>query len=296
MKRTLGVDIGGTKIAAGLVDANGNVDYRYEIPSPNDCEEKLFHAVISTIEHVLEESGLHTNDLEGIGIGVPGKVDEDRGIAIYQNNLPWINFPVADMIRERLNVDRITVANDVVMATHAEWKAQQTKEEDTFVYVTVSTGIACSIIHQGTFLRGAGFSGEIGLLPSIYSEERIEEVASGPAIADHVMQMKKEEEPYELTTAEVFTQYNEGSKLEREVVEQALEEIAGGLYAVVCLLDPHSIVIGGGVVNHNPSVIDVLKNMLKQYLTNEQSDVLDRITPSVYKGDAGLVGAALKCT
>ena len=184
MKKAIGIDIGGTKIAAGIISDSGELLERAEVKSGSSDREKMFDRVVEAVDQVLEKSSLSIVDIEGIGVGVPGKVDREKGIAVFQSNLPWQQFPITARLQERFGTERITIDNDVYMAAYAEWIAAQVKRAETFVYVTISTGISCSIIHKGSFFRGAGFAGELGLIP-VLSEgvnERLEKIAAGPGI------------------------------------------------------------------------------------------------------------------
>ncbi len=183
----LGVDIGGTKIATVIIDQYGKIYKRSEVASDPSDEEKMFEQVIKSIEMVLEGSKIHLKDIEGMGVGVPGKVDRENGIAIFQNNLPWRDFPIVSRLQDYFSFENIVIDNDVYMATFAEWKVSNTNKQDTFVYLTISTGISCAIIHKGSFMRGNGFAGELGLcrvlaVPSLIGFENLEKSASGPAI------------------------------------------------------------------------------------------------------------------
>lgn len=123
MAWALGVDIGGTKVAGGLVSAAGKCLHYTELPSiPGDGDE-MFRQVMRTIRNVMLEAGVSSSDIRGIGVGVPGKVDREKGLAVMQNNLPWRNFPLADRIRGELSVP-VVLDNDVSMAAHGEWLQQ----------------------------------------------------------------------------------------------------------------------------------------------------------------------------
>lgn len=131
--------------------------------------------------------------------------------------------------------------NDVYMAAYGEWKSRGLTEE-TMVYLTVSTGISASIISKGEFFRGAGLAGEIGL--TLFHEDRgmksLEELASGLAL------QRRAEGEY--STAELFAEKNHP-----ELIHRAAIYIARGLHQIFCLVDPHLIVVGGGVINHQPN-------------------------------------------
>lgn len=290
----LGVDIGGTKIAAALIGENGQIIARNEVPSDATDKEKMFGQVVKSIEGVLSATNTPIEEVQSMGVGVAGKVDSKNGIAVYQNNLPWENFPLRNRLQQAFEIDQITIDNDVVMATFAEWQMVKEQEEETFVYLTVSTGISCSIIHNGEVLRGSGFSGELGLLPVVKAQssvERLELLAAGPAIQKVGASVYQDEN---CQTKDVFLKYESGDLDAKRIVDEAIAAIAHGVYAVVCLLDPHKIVIGGGVFNHQPALLDLLKEALEKHLIKEQLDVLSRFSLSKLQGDAGIIGAGLK--
>ncbi|WP_077328670.1 ROK family protein [Virgibacillus siamensis] len=295
MKYSLGVDIGGTKIAAVILDQNGIILHRTEMPSEPDDKEEMFNQVICTIQRLFSKSHFTVSMLDGIGVGVPGKVDRKNGVAVFQNNLQWKNFPIADRLQDYFGFDHVVIDNDVYMAAFAEWMAANMNQEDTFVYVTVSTGISCSIIQNGSFLRGAGFAGELGLLPvgnsGMENIQRLENAASGPAIQKTAV---KRFGRADMTAQEFFQEYENGNVKTKTVLNDAVRYLAGGVYSIVSLLDPHKIVFGGGVMNHHPYLLELLKAEIGDFLIDAQKDSLARMQMSQLKGDSGVVGAGLK--
>ncbi|PAE41322.1 ROK family protein [Bacillus sp. 7884-1] len=284
MKKAIGIDIGGTKIAAGVISQSGELLHRAEVKSDPSDRENMFTQVVKAVEQVLE--GTQFSDMEGIGVGVPGKVDRENGIAIFQNNLPWQQFPIADRLQEQFCAKTITIDNDVYMAAFAEWKAAQGKTNETFVYVTISTGIACSIIHHGSFFRGAGFAGELGLIPvlSKAGNARLEKIAAGPGI----------QKIAGIPTKDVFTGYLNGSQEFQSVIDEVTDHLAQGLYSISCLLDPHRIVFGGSVIVNNPFLLELIKEKLKIYQLPEQQHLIDQMSISTLAQNNGVVGAGLR--
>lgn len=293
MKQAIGIDIGGTKIAVGIVTETGKLLHRSEVKSDPSDREKMFAKVVEAVESVLQTSTLSINDIAGIGVGVPGKVDRENGIAVFQNNLPWKGFPLSNRLQEQFGIDRITIDNDVYMAAYAEWKNTSSSVNETFVYVTVSTGISSSIIHQGSFFRGAGFAGELGLIPVLsrrgqFENKRLEIAAAGPAI----QQVAREDLKLEhLLTKDVFVGYQNGEPLFKHIIEEVADNVAQGLYSISCLLDPHKIVFGGSVMVNNPFLLELIKEKLKDYQIPEQYHVLEQMVISTLKQDNGVVGA-----
>lgn len=283
----LGVDIGGTKVAAGLVSAAGEIFHYTQLPSiPGDGDE-MFRQVMKAIRVVMSEAGVSTSDIRGIGVGVPGKVDREKGRAIMQNNLPWRNFPLADRIREEVPVP-VVLDNDVCMAAYGEWIQQGGSVHETFVYFTISTGIACCTIHRGRILRGAGFSGEIGL--AVFSPDggRLEEKAAGPAIG----RLAGDEGPE--ASRLVMERFRKGDAQVRSGMDEVIEEWVRGLYAIICLLDPHRLVLGGGVIHRNPFLLDEIRRGLESVLIPEQRPSLNRLALTALGEKAGCIGSGLR--
>lgn len=291
MNYGLGVDIGGTKIASAIINDNKEIVSRVKMESNKENKEKMFEQVVKSIERVLLKSSLDISAVKGIGIGVPGKIDRKKGVAIYQNNLPWRNFPLEKRIKDYFSIDNILIDNDVYMACLAEWEHFGT-ERDTFVYLTISTGVSCSIIHHGSFIRGNGFAGEIGLLPfrEGSSIKTLENMVSGPAIESIA---QKTFDDHQLTTKDFFELYHNGDPLASQMMKDIVNKISQSIYSIICLLDPDQIVIGGGVINNNPDMIHLIKKSLHTYLIPEQYKSLDTLSVSALKDDSGIVGAGL---
>lgn len=295
MKKSIALDIGGTKIAGGIVNELGELSHRMEFKSDVTTNETLFEQVIQLIHQLLTVSSTSLGDITGIGVGVPGKVDIPNGIAVFQNNIPWKNFPVVKRLKEVFDVETIIIDNDVYMAAYAEWKMAQMSKEETFVYMTISTGVSCTTIHNGSFLRGAGFAGELGLIPVLSESngsknERLEQVGSGPAIqrlAEKKLGLK------ETSTKEVFENYVKGVDGYFMIIEEIADNLAQGVYAVTSLIDPHKIVFGGSVIVNNPFLLTVLKEKMKNYLIKEQETMLDRLFISQIAQNNGIIGAGL---
>ncbi len=296
MVYALGVDIGGTKVASVVINQQAEILYRSEVKSNPTDKEAMFKQVVLSIEKVLAKSQMEKNNMIGMGVGVPGKVDRHNGIAVYQNNLPWHHFPIVKRLRDYFSIKNITIDNDVYMAAFAEWKQANVNDQNTFVYITVSTGVSCSIIHQGSFVRGAGFAGEIGLFPvlaksSLNGIANLEKSASGPAIQKLAEKNFKDRK---ISIADFFQEYHNGNAIALSAMDEIVESLAHGIYSIICLLDPHRIVFGGGVMNNNPFLLDLLKDELQNYLIPEQFGILERMTLSILKENAGIVGAGLK--
>ena len=292
MKQSIGVDIGGTKVAVAIINEKGEIVSRRQAPSEVENADTLFEQVVRLINEELNEHSFSMQEMEGIGIGLPGKVDVENGIAVFQNNIPWPKFPIVQRLQEVYGNIPVKIDNDVKVAAYAEYRLQNLTEKEMFAYVTLSTGIAATNIVHNEILRGAGFSGEIGFIPVHYFGQwmSLEEACSGVGI------QKKAQELYQdssVITKDVFERWCQGDAIETDIIGQAATGIASSLHAMICLLDPHVIVFGGSVSNYNPDYIELVKEILETRLHAEQKHVLKRMVPSTIKGDNGIIGAGL---
>lgn len=293
VRYAIGIDIGGTKIASGIVNENGDLIQQEVVSSDPSDKESMFLQVITCVEQLMNHCSIPVNEIFGIGAGVPGKVDRENGIAVFQNNLPWRNFPFVNRLREALGFDRIVIDNDVYMAAFAEWKNADLSADELFVYITVSTGISSSIIQGGEFLRGAGFAGEIGLIPVPWEKtewERLEKAAAGPALAERAHYMYQNDR---MTTKDVFTAFYRGDSVAGKLVDDFASSMAHAVYILNSLIDPHKIVFGGSVITHNPILLELIRQKLKPYVIEEQLHILNAMGISQLGSDQGIIGAGL---
>lgn len=295
MKYAIGIDIGGTKIATGIVNEKGDLIQKETMASDPSSAQSMFMQVQTCVEQLLNHSSIPLADISGIGAGVPGKVDRDQGIAVYQNNLPWEQFPFVARMREVFGEKKVVIDNDVYMAAFAEWKVAGLAPEELFIYMTISTGIATSIIQDGKFIRGAGFAGELGLVPVHYASdekrmERLEWQASGPSIEKRAREVLQDDT---LTTEAVFRKFYDGDKKAAQVIDGAVEALAHGIYMMTSVLDPNKLVFGGSVAAKNPLLLDLVKAKLANYLIAEQRHVLNNMEIGRLGNDQGIIGAGL---
>lgn len=287
-KHFLGIDIGGTKIALALVDDTYKIIAKTSFPTPTTSAEELYDRIVQGIHKFLVGQEVEIDQIHSIGAGVPGKVDPVKGVAIKQNNIPWEGFPVVARLQEDFPGKEINIENDVKAAAWAEYKVLN-HPVDFFEYVTLSTGIAASSIINGKILRGAGFSGEIGLI-HVDDSGSFEQLFSGPGIARQAQEVLG----HGLTTKEVFELWRQGDQEAIvALINRAAQETARILHSIISLHDPQIIVLGGSVAVHNPDYVNLIKERLSTMLHSEQTHILDQIKVSTIAGDNGLIGPAL---
>ncbi|QTD40973.1 ROK family protein [Sporosarcina sp. Te-1] len=279
-------DIGGTKLAASLMTTDGIVMGTVVEPTEKDDPEKLFTLFITACDELCTRAGLDRSAIEGIAVGLPGIVDCENGIAVYQNNLPWHGFPIKDRLTELYPAAEIEIDNDVYMAAWGEYR-QRCYNRETFVYLTLSTGISCAIIHEGKFMRGAGMAGEIGF--GHVGEDTLETHVSGPSMERKGQSVFQNEE---LSLKAILDLYYKEDARAGAIIEEAVRALAGEVHHTLLLLDPHTIVLGGGVFNNHPSLVEAVRRELRSHLQHPLFQGKEnRIEASHFKGEAGLWGA-----
>lgn len=292
MNYILAADIGGTKLATALFTDDGALVGNKEVASENADGEKLFHSLLESWETLCAKAGITIDKVASLAIGLPGIVDADAGVAVYQNNLPWRDFPIAERLKAVVPDAHIVVDNDVYMAAWGEYASRGFSRE-TFVYVTLSTGISCCTISEGRFIRGAGMAGEIGFSLTEIPGITLEEFVSGPSLEAKGRAVFGDPR---LTLKEMMVEYYEGNDRAVSIVDEAVTALAKEMYHILLFLDPACIVLGGGVFNHHPALVEAVRSKLGTYLQHPLLKGKEqRIEGSTHKGDAGLYGAFSRC-
>lgn len=291
MSHILVADVGGTKIATALFNQHQHILIKREVPSDISTKEALFHCLIDSFEILCMEKKLSFNEVSKVCIGVPGIVDVQKGLAVYQNNIPWSNFPICERLTEFFPHAQIMMDNDVHMATWGEYNARGFRKE-TMVYITLSTGISCCTIVNGDFLRGTGLAGEIGFNIVGQAGETLEESVAGPAIEKLGRTLLGNSN---IRLKDMMELYYKGDPIMVKVLQQIIYCMEKQLHQMILMLDPHCIVLGGGFFNHQPKIIELIKDGIQQRLLNTPFEGKEQIIESsIHKGETGLYGAALK--
>ena len=279
-------DIGGTKLALAIskVEDPAKLVKQIEVKSPQQSDA-LFQAMIDGFQGMLENE---LGDVTKVAVGLPGVLDIEKGLVIYQQNLPWRDFPLVKKLQAQYPKAEIKMETDMTTAANGEYKIRQFQKE-TMIYMTISTGIACCTIHAGEMLRGAGIPGEVGF--SLTRDgDYLEWVGSGPAL-QKMIQGKTGDDA---TLEQFFERYYENDERIMPIIQTWQEEIAHKIHTFLMLLDPHVIVLGGGVMNHHPQMVKEITEKVDAYFTLPFFEhKKGRIQASINKGNAGLIGAAL---
>lgn len=301
-----GVDLGGTTVKMGLFDNEGTALDKWEIVTrKEDSGEHILPDIAEAILKKNEEKNIKIQDIEGIGIGVPGPITED-GRVLKCVNLGWGIFSVADKLSELTGVEKVKVGNDANVAALGEQWRGGGRGFNSIVMVTLGTGVGGGVILNGKILTGSnGAAGEIGHLTVQPKDGRscncgkkgcLEQYSSATAI----MRMAREglaendrnsmlREYKEVTGKEIFQAYKAGDEFAKEIVNEFAVYLGLGLSHVAQVVDPEAFVIGGGVSKNGQVVIDVIK---EQYEKNVMFALKNKEFRLAELGnDAGMYGA-----
>src|SRR5579863_7086278 len=304
----LGVDIGGTKVAVGLVDREGTILKQGRSPMvANGTAEAALRAVTDAIDSLAAEG------IQSIGICAPGPLDPKTGVVLNPPNLPcWRNFPLAEKIKEKYRLP-VRVDNDANAAALAETRWGAARGYRYVFYATIGTGIGTGIVLDGRIYEGStGSAGEGGHMSIDYrgplcgcgKRGCIEILAAGPAIAirarAHVaadpargsaLLNLAQGEPTSVTSEMVGKAYAAGDALAKEVLQETAELLTVWLGNIVDLFDPDVLVIGGGVAAMLNPFFDEIKRLLPGWCVNPRAAEIPLLLAH-YEADAGIAGGA----
>jgi glucokinase len=293
----IGIDIGGTKIAVGIVDEYGKAAVKSSLHTdPSLSPLLMIDRVVATIHELVQQSAISPNDIIGIGIGAPGPLNPADGSLTCPPNLPfWWGFRIVDAFRNHFSYP-IQMENDATAAALAEKWIGAAKSSDHFIFLTVSTGIGAGIFMHGKLLTGSsGNAGDIGHMvidPSAGTcicgqQGCFEWVASGTAISRQGSELLGRS----ITSQEVFAMAEGGHRQLQQLVEQTYRYIGMGCVSLINIFDPDTFVIGGGVAQVGASLFDAVSAYVSKFALNPAGRNTS-IVPALLNQDAGLIGAA----
>lgn len=310
LRPTIGIDIGGTKVAAGVVDADGNILDRAHRntpglgTSPSVVEDTIADVVaeLTTRHHVL-----------GIGIGAAGFVDRTQSSVLFAPHLSWRNEPLRDAVQRRTKMP-VVVDNDANAAAWAECRFGAAQGESHLVCVTLGTGIGGALVLDGALHRGRyGVAGEFGHMIVVPGGHRCEcgnrgcweQYASGNALVREARELVSAGSPVahriadacagnpaRITGPMVSDLAHAGDPAAVELLEDIGQWLGLGLANLAAALDPGIFVIGGGVSDAGELLIRPARTSFRRTLTGRGFRAEAQIYRAALGNDAGLIGAA----
>ncbi len=309
MKYYLGIDLGGTNIAAGVVDEEYKIIAKAKTSTlRHRTAEEIVNSMADVAKEAVKEAALSLEDIESIGVGSPGTVDSDRGIIVYANNIGFLNTPVGDMLFEKLGRP-IYVENDANAAAYGEFVAGSAKNANSAVCITLGTGVGGGIIIDGKIYSGFNYAGaelghtviEVDGAQCTCGRRGCFEAYSSATglirMTKEAMDAHPESKMHEMMGDHIsgrlaFNAMRANDSAAAGVVEKYIKYLAAGITNVINIFQPEVLCIGGGVCNEGSALLDPLKKIISQEVYTRRSDKNTEIVIASLGNDAGIIGAA----
>jgi len=309
MGLTIGIDVGGTKIAAGVVDADGTIVARTHRDTPADSVDATAGAIIAAAAELIAG-----HEVTGVGIGAAGFVSSDRSTVLFAPNLAWRDEPLGARVAEQLKVP-VVVENDANAAAWGEFAFGAARDAEHMVCITVGTGIGGGVVIDGELLRGAhGVAAELGHMRVVPGGHRCgcgargcwEQYASGRALvrearaqaesgslaAAQMLSVCGITDPAELTGPMITDAASAGDPCAMELLDDLGRWLGEGLASIATLFDPTTIVIGGGVSAAKELLMKSAQVAFERHLPAKANRPHPSFGLALLGNDAGLIGAA----
>ena len=309
----IGVDLGGTNIAAGLVDENYQIVCKKSVPTGADRAPECIVADMAALcLSLCEEQGVNMSDVVSVGIASPGIANHDTGVVEYANNLPFKKFPIGSMLSEKLGGKKVYLENDANAAAWGEAIAGAAKGTSNSVMITLGTGVGGGIIIDGKVYSGFNYAGaELGHIVIEHNGRQCscgrrgcwEAYSSATALIKMTTEKLEEcaatgrktimADAKRISGRTAFDAMRQGDAAGREVVDMYIAYLVTGLANIVNIFQPEVISLGGGVSGEGQPLIDALLEGIhkEQYGLGVVAEPQIRIAQ--LGNDAGIVGAAV---
>jgi glucokinase len=291
-QRAIGVDVGGTKILAGVVDRDGEVARREERATPTSSQDDFLAELDSLGE------GLLGDDVDGVGFGLPSTIDQRAGRAVSSVHIPLAEIDFRARMAERFGLP-VAIDNDGNAAAIAEWKLGAGRGASHIVALTLGTGIGGGLILDGRPYRGStGAAAELGHIVLDYGGVPCGGACSGHGHFEALAAGSVADE----TAVRRFGPGADGRRLVEEARagnEQALTDLAeigrrlgAGIASFVNVFNPELVILGGGFAQAGDLLFDPVRQTLAVEALSPARDLV-RVVPAAFGAEAGMVGAAL---
>ncbi|MEY9963678.1 glucokinase [Streptacidiphilus sp. MAP12-16] len=306
MGLTIGVDVGGTKIAAGVVDENGEILARTRVPTPADPQ----WAVGAIADAIKELQAQH--EITAVGVGAPGYIDRARSTVLMAPNINWENEPLKARIEDLVLLPTV-IENDANAAAWGEFRFGAAAPHNDMIMITVGTGIGGGIVLDGRMYRGSfGVAGEIGHLNMVpdglpcgcgskgcweqYASGRAlrrygrERAAVEPVLAKRLLELN-EGIADTITGSQITQAAEEGDPLALEVYDELADWLGRGMSDLASLFDPAVFVLGGGVSDSGSLLLDPVAKAFEKFLIGGVHRPRAEVVLASLGSAAGIVGA-----
>ncbi len=310
----LGIDLGGTNIAVGIVDENYQIVARATSKTKTESAEQVADAMAETAKEALKNANLTLDDVPWIGVGSPGTVNKATGIIEFANNLPFRNTPMVQMLSERLNGKKVLMENDANAAAYGEYMAGALKGADNAIAITLGTGVGGGVIINHKIYSGSNFAGaELGHTVIVVDGRPCtcgrhgcwETYASATGLIkttkEHMQNAPKDSPLWKLVDGDesqvngrtAFDAMRQGDPVGKEIVDEYIHYLSEGVVNMVNIFQPDILCIGGGISNERETLMAPVRAFVEKQQYAMNSSKKTAICRAELGNDAGIIGAAL---
>jgi glucokinase len=307
---SIGVDLGGTNIAVGIVDEDYKIIAGAHTPtSPERGAQAVVDDIAECINNALLFSGTDLAQCDGVGVGSPGVCNGETGVVTRAVNLGWTDVPVGEMLRQRLGLP-VHIDNDGNCAALGETASGAARGCDSAIMVTLGTGVGGGIIIDGKIYSGyRGLGGEIGHTCICIDGEECgcgqrgcwEAYASASALIKQGTRAARENPESQLAKMgaldglKIFTAMHDGDETARRVVERYCQYVGVGLVNLINGFYPQTIILGGGICNQGETLLQPVREYVCEHFFIGDREKMPKIVRAELGNDAGIIGAAALC-
>ncbi|MCI8598251.1 MAG: ROK family protein [Lachnospiraceae bacterium] len=315
MKYYLGLDVGGTNLAAGVVTEDYEIVSRKSVPSgAGKSVEEIVQAMSDVSKEVLAEVGLTEADVDYWGIGMPSCVNPKTKLLVHANCFGWRNIPILDYLSRHTRLP-IVLENDGRCATYGEILAGAGKDYINAIMLTLGTGVGGGIILNRKIYSGADHMGcELGHTKLIYNGRLctcgqygcMDAYCSARGLLDTALDELRETkeknsqlwevcngELNSLTVRQIFDVWNQKDALAEKIVTQYVDHLAVGMSTLITIFRPEIIILGGGVSNAGDDFLWRVNERLKVRTFAGEEIGVPQVVRAKLGNDAGIIGAAM---
>ena len=308
----LGVDLGGTNVACGVVDRQGNIlgrgTVKTGLPAP---AETIADRIAEAARKAAADAGVELAEVESVGIGTPGIANSENGQVEYSCNLGFRNTPLSQLVSDRLGKP-VYLENDANAAALGEYVAGSGRGGHSLVAITLGTGVGGGVVLGGRLLTGFNFAGaEIGHFVMVQDGEPcscgrkgcFEAYCSATALIRQTrrameahpesLMWKLAPEPDQVSGRTCFDAMDQGDETARQVVERYISYLACGLTSIVNIFQPEVLCIGGGICNQGERLLQPVREIFDREDYARASARRTKLVRATLGNDAGIIGAAM---
>lgn len=310
----IGVDLGGTNIAVGIIDENNTIIARGQrkTNAPR-AAEAIFDDMAAAVKDAMDALGITAADVKSIGVGTPGSVNKELELIEFANNLGFDNVPAYKLLRERTGVQNVYFDNDANCAALGEAVAGCGRGVKDFVMITLGTGVGSGIIANGKLVTGVNYAaGEMGHTVIVYGgipcncgrKGCWEKYSSATALISQTkdaMRTHPDSKMWDVANGDftrvsgrtAFEAARQGDAAAKEVVNTYEAYLACGISNVINIFQPDMVCVGGGIGNEKENLLAPVRRIVNSEIYSIHAKKQAQIVSAALGNDAGIIGAAL---